>query len=80
MTTPPLPAIVERATHHYAGEGLDNAVRAYGDARAAAEREAIIEMLLALKDRSGVNADGQAWLMRVTKGDCIAAIRARGAS
>ena len=41
MTLPPLPAIVERAAHHYVGEGLENAVRAYGEACAAAERERI---------------------------------------
>lgn len=36
---PPLPAIVERANKHYAGEGLADAVLAYAAAAVAAERE-----------------------------------------
>jgi len=45
MNLPPLPDIVKRAAHHYAGEGLENAVRAYATAAALLEREAIARML-----------------------------------
>jgi len=58
-----------------------DAIRAYATAAAEAavlaERAACIAALMALNDRSGVNADGQTWLMRLTRGDCVAAIRAR---
>ena len=42
------------------------------------EREACAKTVADLKDKSGVNEDGNAWLTRVTKGDCVQAIRARG--
>lgn len=45
---------------------------------AAAEREACVEALKQVKDKSGVNTDGQAWLQRASRSDFIAAIRARG--
>jgi hypothetical protein len=33
-----------------------------------------IATLRALTDASGVNDDGQAWLCRLTRGDCVAAL------
>lgn len=45
---------------------------------AAAEREACVEALKQVKDKSGVNTDGQAWLQRASRSDFIAAIQARG--
>jgi hypothetical protein len=42
------------------------------------EREACAKTVAGLKDKSGVNEDGNAWLTRVTKSDCVQAIRARG--
>ena len=42
----------------------------------AAERARCIATLEALKDASGVNDDGQAWLVRLTRGDCVAALKA----
>lgn len=55
------------------------------DAKATAkaverEREACAKAVEDLRDKSGVNEDGNAWLTRVTKGDCVKAIRARGES
>ena len=44
----------------------------------AAERERCIATLRALKDDSGVNDDCQAWLRRLTRGDCVAALVALG--
>ena len=43
---------------------------------AAAERARCIATLVALKDASGVNDDGHAWLMRLTRGNCVAALEA----
>lgn len=45
---------------------------------AATEREACVEALKQIKDKSGVNTDGQAWLQRASRSDFIAAIQARG--
>jgi hypothetical protein len=42
------------------------------------EREECAKTVEDLRDKSGVNEDGNAWLTRVTKGDCVQAIRARG--
>lgn len=44
----------------------------------AAEREWCIAALRALRDDSGVNDDGLAWLKRLTRGDCVAALMALG--
>lgn len=46
----------------------------------AEEREACIAALLAVKDKSGINADGGAWLQRAGRGDYIGAIRSLGAA
>ena len=43
---------------------------------AAAERERCIATLRALQDRSGVNDNGTAWLVRLTRGDCVDALLA----
>lgn len=70
----PLPDIIIRADAHYQGEGLADAVRAYGDARAAEQRERdaqICDGLVFALDHAGnpyrrpANAD-----------QCAAAIRA----
>lgn len=45
----------------------------------SAERERCIATLRALTDDSGVNDDGQAWLRRLTRGDCVSALMALGA-
>jgi predicted RNA polymerase sigma factor len=45
---------------------------------AAKEREACAKAVENLRDKSGVNEDGNAWLTRLTRGDCVNAIRARG--
>ena len=54
------------------------AARQYAEQYAAIavqhERERCIATLRALKDDSGVNDDGQAWLRRLTRGDCIQAL------
>ena len=42
----------------------------------AAERERCIATLRALKDRSGTNDNGTNWLVRRTRGDCVAALEA----
>jgi hypothetical protein len=42
------------------------------------EREACAKTVADLKDKSGVNEDGNAWLTRIKKSDCVQAIRARG--
>lgn len=42
----------------------------------AAERERCIATLRALKDRSGTNDNGTNWLVRLTRGDCVAALEA----
>jgi predicted RNA polymerase sigma factor len=42
------------------------------------EREACAKAVENLRDKSGVNEDGNAWLTRITRGDCVNAIRARG--
>ena len=47
-------------------------------AAVAAERERCIATLRALKDRSGTNDCGTNWLVRLTRGDCIAALEALG--
>jgi len=44
----------------------------------AAERGRCIETLGALKNQSGVNDDGQTWLRRLTRGDCLSALEALG--
>lgn len=55
----------------------DEALLEYG--RACVDQ--CIAVLRALKDARGVNDDGQAWLERLTRGDCVVALlamRARG--
>ena len=44
--------------------------------KVAAERDRCIATLQALKDDSGVNDDGQTWLRRLTREDCVTALRA----
>lgn len=54
------------------------AMQRFANLIAAAEREACVEALKQVKDKSGVNTDGQAWLQRASRSDFIAAIQARG--
>jgi hypothetical protein len=53
-------------------------MEAFAKLIAAKEREACAKTVADLRDKSGVNEDGNAWLTRVTKGDCVQAIRERG--
>jgi hypothetical protein len=53
-------------------------LEAFAKLVAAKEREACAKAVEDLKDKSGVNEDGNAWITRITKGDCVKAIRASG--
>lgn len=72
---PPLPE-ARKPDEHGAGWFTAGQMRAHAAQEVAAELDRCIAALRALKDDSGVNDDGQAWLRRLTRGDCVAALLA----
>ena len=82
LTDDEIKAMAYKAADGEAGKRNFNAdmswVIAFTRAVEAAQRERCIATLHALRDRSGVNDTGTAWLVRLTRGDCVTAIAALG--
>jgi hypothetical protein len=70
--------ILEVANQFYKQGGVSEREIAFARYMMKYEREACATAVEGLRDKSGVNEDGNAWLTRVTRGDCANAIRARG--
>jgi predicted RNA polymerase sigma factor len=68
--------LADAVTQHYHDSAIQFA-KLVEERTAAKEREACAKAVENLRDKSGVNEDGNAWLTRLTRGDCVNAIRAR---